>query len=80
MGRKAAAAEVLGQLPLEVVGDTSAALGDEAPGLLLDAALPPTLQSRRNAPKSAFKNAPARARRGVPRLKLGNAAQLNVAG
>lgn len=36
---KAATFEVLGQLPLEVVGEAPAVFGDEALGLLLDAAL-----------------------------------------
>lgn len=69
-----AAQEVRGQLSLEVVGEAPAVVGDEAPGLLLDAALMRALDGRKNAPK----NAAVGARRRAPRHRPGRAAQAQV--
>jgi len=71
--RKAAAVEVFAQLPLDVVGEACAMLGDETPGLLLGVALLPTLDSRKKAPENAL----PRARRCV-RLRHATAAQLRI--
>ena len=71
---KAATGEVLGQLSLEVVGEAPAVVGDEALGLLLDAALIRALDGRKNAPK----NAAVGARRRAPRHRPGRAAQAQV--
>ena len=69
---------MLGQLSLEVVGEAPAVLGDEALGLLLDAALIRALDGRKNAPKNAPKNAAVGARRRACRLQAGSAAQVKV--
>jgi hypothetical protein len=54
LGLKAAtAAQALDQLPLEVVGEASTVLGDEAAGFSLDAALFQTRDGGKNAPKDA---------------------------
>ena len=66
IGRKAAAVEVLAQLPLDVVGQAGAMSGDEAPGLLLDMALVPALE---NCKKASQKAAP-RARRRALLMKV----------
>jgi hypothetical protein len=71
---KAATGEVLGQLSLEVVGEAPAVVGDEALGLLLDAALIRALDGRKNAPKNAAVGARRRARRHRP----GTAVQVKV--
>jgi hypothetical protein len=71
---KAATGEVLGQLSLEVVGEAPAVAGDEALGLLLDAALIRALDGRKNAPKNAAVGAWRRA----PRHRPGRAAQVKV--
>jgi hypothetical protein len=71
---KAATGEVLGQLSLEVVGEAPAVVGDEALGLLLDAALIRALDGRKNAPKNAAVGAWRRA----PRHGPGRAAQVKV--
>ena len=63
---KAATGEVLGQLSLEVVGEAPAVVGDEALGLLLDAALIRALDGRKNAPKNAAVGAWRRAPRHRP--------------
>jgi hypothetical protein len=65
---------VLGQLSLEVVGEAPAVLGDEALGLLLDAALMRALDGRKNAPKNAAVGARWRA----PRYRPGRAVQVKV--
>jgi len=67
---KAATGEVLGQLSLEVVGEAPAVAGDEALGLLLDAALIRALDGRKNAPKNAAVGARRRARRHRPRTAV----------
>ena len=67
---KAATGEVLGQLSLEVVGEAPAVVGDEALGLLLDAALIRALDGRKNAPKNAAVGARRRARRHRPRTAV----------
>jgi len=54
-------------LSLDIVGEAPAALGDEAPGLLLGAALMPMLDGRGNAPKNAL--VLARWRTPLPRLR-----------
>jgi len=71
---KAATGEVLGQLSLEVVGEAPAVVGDEALGLLLDAALIRALDGRKNAPK----NAAVGARRHARRHRPGTAVQVKV--
>jgi hypothetical protein len=65
---------VLAQLSLEVVGDAPAVLGDEALGLLVDAALMRALHGRKDAPK----NAAVGARRRACRRRPGRAAQVKV--
>jgi hypothetical protein len=73
---------VLGQLSFDVVGQASAMLGDEAPGLSLHAALMRARDGRKNAPKDAPKNAPqnapARARWRAPRRTHRSAAQIRI--
>jgi hypothetical protein len=69
---------VLGQLSLEVVGEAPAVFGDEALGLLLDAALIGALDGRKNARKNAPKNATVGACRRAPRHGSGRAAQVKV--
>ena len=56
VAQEAAAIEMLGQLPLDVVGEPCAVLGDEASGLALDAALLRTLEGGENASKKVSNN------------------------
>ena len=55
MPQKAAAVEVLRQLPLDVVGEPPAVLGDEPSRLVLQAALARTFEGREHAPKKVCK-------------------------
>ena len=57
VAQKAAAVEMLGQLPLDVVGEPPAVLGDEAASLALNTALTRTFEGRKNASKKASDNA-----------------------
>jgi hypothetical protein len=72
---KAAAAEVLGELPLDVVGKASAVCGDESPGLSVGAALIPMVEGRKNASE----NAALRRRRRALRATHGSAVPLKAA-
>ena len=72
--RKTAAAEVPIELPLDVVGDPPTVPGDETPRLLLDAALPRTLDGC----QKALEDASTRVRRRVCRCRPARRGQVKV--
>ncbi len=79
LAREPAAVEVLGQLPLDVVGEPPAVRGDKAPGLALDAMLTRTFERRGDAREKASNNTLGRARRRIGRAAgSGQAANVEV--